>query len=427
MSAFLDEERRTVPVVGFRLSVYRSHAMQFSDFSNAAFFNNPYPLYDEMRAAGPLVKLSAGLYVTGRYSVVHDLLFDRRFGKGIEASVKARYGNAAVDEPIFRMARHMLAGLNPPTHTRLRALVMKSFTARQLERFRLASHEISHRLADALIASDQPDIIRDFAFPLPAQIICTIMNVPLEDAPMLKRLSDDASSVLDVNVMNAEQLRKANESVLELQRYFTALFEARRRNPGDDLISQMVAAEEEGEVMTNEELVANVLLLFVAGHETTTNIIGNSLVSLHRHPEQLILARSNPAILPNVIMECMRHETSVQSTMRVALEDAEVAGVQVARGDVVFVWLGAAHRDPEKFAEPDRLKIDRSFKDVKILSFGGGLHFCLGARLATMEIEAALGTLFSRLPDMRITNLDDLRWHKRSQLRGVESLQIARS
>jgi cytochrome P450 len=401
--------------------------MQFSDFSSPAFFNNPYPLYDEMRAAGPLVKLSPGLYVTGRYSVVQDLLSDRRFGKGIEASVKARYGESAIDQPIFRMATHMLAGLNPPTHTRLRALQMKAFTARQIERFRVASQDISRHLADALIANDQPDVIRDFAFPLPAQIICTIMNVPLEDAPMLKRLSDDVSRVLDVNIMSPEQLQKGNDSVLELQRYFTALFELRRRSPGDDLISQMVAAEENGDVMTNEELVANVLLLFVAGHETTTNIIGNSLVSLHRHPEQLILARSNPAMLPNVITECMRHETSVQSTMRVALEDAEVEGVQMTRGDVVFVWLGAAHRDPEKFVEPNRLKVDRSFKDVKILSFGGGLHFCLGARLASMEIEAALGTLFSRLPDMRITNLDDLHWHKRSQLRGVESLQIARS
>jgi cytochrome P450 len=399
--------------------------MQYSDFSNDAFFTNPYPLYDEMRAAGPLVKLSAGLYVTGRYSVVHDLLFDRRFGKGIEAVVKARYGEGVVDQPLFQMARHMLAGLNPPTHTRLRALLMKSFTARQIERFRVVSQDISHRLADALIASDEPDVIRDFAFPLPMQIICTIMNISLDDAPMIKALTDNASSVLDVNIMSPEQLQKANDSVLELHRYFTALFEARRRNPGDDLISQMVAAEEDGEVMTNEELFANVLLLFVAGHETTTNIIGNSLVSLHRHPEQLILATSNPAMLPNIIMECMRYETSVQSTMRVALEDLEFAGFQLARGDVVFVWLGAAHRDPEKFAEPGKLKIDRSFKDVKILSFGGGLHFCLGARLASMEIEAALGTLFSRLPDMRITNLDDLHWHKRSQVRGVEALKIA--
>jgi cytochrome P450 len=401
--------------------------MQYSDFSNAAFFTNPYPLYDEMRAAGPLVKLSPGLYVSGRYTVVHDLLFDRRFGKGIEATVKARYGERMMDQPLFRMARHMLAGLNPPTHTRLRALLMKAFTARQLERFRQVSHDISRRLADALIASDEPDVIRDFAFPLPMQIICTIMNIPLEDAPILKRETDNASSVLDVNIMSPEQLQKANDSVLELHRYFTVLFEARRRNPGDDLISHMVAAEENGEVLTNEELFANVLLLFVAGHETTTNIIGNSLIALHRHPEQLMLATSNPAMLPNVIMECMRYETSVQSTMRVALEDAEVEGVQIARGDVVFVWLGSAHRDPEMFVEPDRLKIDRSFKDVKILSFGGGLHFCLGARLASMEIEAALGTLFSRLPDMRITNLDDLHWHKRSQVRGVESLQIARS
>jgi cytochrome P450 len=133
---------------------------------------------------------------------------------------------------------------------------------------------------------------------------------------------------------------------------------------------------------------------------------------------------SNPAMLPSVVNECLRYDTSIQSTMRVALEDMEIEGVPIVRGDVIFVWLGAANRDPEKFVEADKLKIDRSFKDVRMLSFGGGLHFCLGARLAAMQIEAALGTLFTRLPDMRITNLNDLRWHRRSQLRGVESLQV---
>jgi cytochrome P450 len=398
--------------------------MQYSDFSTAAFFDNPYALYDEMRAAGPLVKLSPGLYVTGRYPVVHDLLFDRRFGKGIEASVKARYGESAVDEPIFRIARQMLNGLNPPKHTRLRGLLMKSFTARQLERFHQVSHDLSHRLVDALIAKDEADVIRDFAFPLPAQIICTILDVPLEHIPMLKQLSNEVSGALDLNMMNEEQLRKGNHAALELHRYFAALFEARRRSPGEDLVSQMVAAEEDGEHMSNEELVANILLLFVAGHETTTNIIGNALVSLHRHPDQLRLAMSNAAMLPNVVTECMRYETSIQSTLRVALEDAEVEGTRIARGDVVFVWIGAAHRDPAIFADPDTLKVDRSFKDVKILTFGGGVHYCLGARLATMQSETALGTLFSRLPDMRISNLDHVRWHKRSHLRGVESLQI---
>ncbi|CAB3769274.1 cytochrome P450 [Paraburkholderia humisilvae] len=401
--------------------------MQYSDFSTAEFYENPYRLYDEMRRAGPLVKLSPGLFVTGRYAVADRLVTDPRFGKGVEASVRARYGDSAIDQPVFRFAYQMLLSLNPPKHTRLRSLLMKSFNARQIERFRQVSQDISNRLADAVEQKGQADLVRDFTFPLPIQIICTILEIPLEDGKLFRQAADDLTKVLDVGKMNPEQLEQGNRSALELERYFSALLEKRRRNTGDDLLSQMIAAEEAGQHLTDEEIVANLILLFVAGHETTTNMIGNSLISLHRFPDQLRLAIANPDRLPNVVKECMRYETSVQSFMRVALEDTQAEGTSISRGDVVFVWAGAANRDPEMFDDPDTLKVDRSFKDIKTLSFGGGPHFCLGARLATMQIEAALSTLFTRMPDMRIANLNDLHWHQRAQLRGVESLIVDRS
>jgi cytochrome P450 len=185
----------------------------------------------------------------------------------------------------------------------------------------------------------------------------------------------------------------------------------------------MIAVEDDGQRMTDEEIVANILLLLVAGQEATANMIGNALIALHRHPDQLQFAKSDLAMLPQAVSECIRYDSSIQSTMRVALDDMEVEGVHVERGSTIDVCIGAANRDSGKFAEPDVLRIDRPVEDGSVLSFGGGLHSCLGARLASMEIEAALAAIFTRFPSMSITNLARLRWRWRSGLRGVESLQ----
>jgi len=397
--------------------------MQYRDISTPAFFANPYPVYDEMRETGPIVQLAPKLFSTGRYSVAEALLLDRRFGKGIEAAVMARYGAGVIEQPPFRTFRSMLPGMNPPKHTRLRALLMKSFNARQIDKFRQASFDISNRLVDNLTKSSHGDLVKDFAFVLPMQTICTILDVPLEDASLFKEAADHVSGAIDVTPLSPEKLEQAKQSAIELEAYFAKIIRVRRENPGEDLISQMILAEEEGERMTDEEIVANVCFLFVAGHETTENMIGNALIALHRQPEQLQRAISDLSILPSVVNECMRFDSSVQMAQRVALEDVEFEGLSIERGNLICVCLGAANRDPEKFSNPGVLKIDRD--EGRMLSFGSGLHFCLGARLATLEIEAALATLFTRLPDMRLTNLDDLRYRHNSALRGVDALHAS--
>ncbi len=187
--------------------------MQYSDFSTAAFYANPYPFYDEMRAAGAIVKLAPGLFVTGRYSIVDKLLVDRRLGKGIEASARARYGDDVIDQPLFRLARQMLLGMNPPKHTRLRSLLMRAFNARQIEKFRQISHDISNRLVDALAPARHGDLISDFAFLLPTQIICTILDVPLQDAPLFKQAGDDVTGVLDPNDLRSPTSPRSNCNV----------------------------------------------------------------------------------------------------------------------------------------------------------------------------------------------------------------------
>ncbi|GLU34689.1 cytochrome P450 [Trinickia caryophylli] len=394
--------------------------MQYSDLSTPEYFANPYPIFDAMRDEGELVRLAPKLYATAHYAFGEKLLLDRRFGKGIVEAVKARYGEGVIDQPPFRTFRSMLPGLNPPKHTHLRALIMKSFNARQVEKFREASYTISNRLIDKLAREPQGDLVSGFAFLLPMQTICTILDVPLEDAAMFKKAADNAAGALNVTPLNAEQLEVAKQSALELEAYFGRVLAERRRQPGDDLISQMILAEEDGERLSDDEIVANLCFLFVAGHETTENMIGNSLIALHHHPDAFARAKTDPAILPAVVNECLRYDSSVLIAQRVALEDLEIDGHELQRGDLVCVFLGGGNRDPKQFDDPNTLKIDR--EGVRPLSFGNGLHYCLGARLATLEIVAALETLFERLPKLQLTNVDTLNYRRNNALRGVDSL-----
>ncbi|WDD91549.1 cytochrome P450 [Burkholderia sp. FERM BP-3421] len=394
--------------------------MQYSDLSTPAYLDNPYPVLDAMRDEALLVQLAPRLYATSHYAFGEKLLLDRRFGKGIVEAVKARYGEGVIDQPPFRTFRAMLPGLNPPKHTHLRALIMKSFNARQIEKFREASYAISNQLVDKLAREPQGDLVSGFAFVLPMQTICTILDVPLSDGAMFKKAADKAAGALNVTPLNAEQLEESKQSALQLEAYFARVLAERRKHPGDDLISQMILAEENGERLTDDEIVANLCFLFVAGHETTENMIGNSLIALQRHPEQRERVKADPSLMPNVVNECLRFDSSVQIAQRVALEDIEIDGYALKRGDLICVCLGGANRDPQQFEDPNTLNIDR--EGVRPLSFGNGLHYCLGARLATLEIAAALETIYARLPNLHITNLDALPYRRNNALRGVDSL-----
>ncbi|MBU9191414.1 cytochrome P450 [Burkholderia gladioli] len=394
--------------------------MQYSDLATPDFLKNPYPVFDAMRAEGQLVKLAPKLYATSHYGFGEKLLLDRRFGKGIVEAVKARYGEGVIDQPPFRTFRSMLPGLNPPKHTNLRALLMKSFNARQVEKFREASYTISNQLIDRLVKEPQGDLVTGFAFPLPMQTMCTILGVPLSDGAMFKRAADRAAGALNVTPLNAEQLEESRKSAIELETYFAKVLAERRKEPGDDLISQMILAEEDGQRLTDDEIVANLCFLFVAGHETTENMIGNTLIALQRHPEQRERVKADLSIMPRVVTEALRYDSSVQIAQRVALEEVELEGQTIQRGDLICVFLGGGNRDPEKFENPDRLDIDR--ENVRPLSFGGGLHYCLGARLALLEIAAALEVVYTRLPNLHLTNLDALPYRRNNALRGVDSL-----
>jgi cytochrome P450 len=366
------------------------------------------------------------MFVTGHHDIIEALLLDRKMGKRYLDSIRVRYGEEGVYEPVCQTLSRMLLSMNPPAHTRLRALLMKAFNARQIEVLREVTQAVVDELIDALPWSRPFDLVSQFTLPMPIRIICRLLDVRVDDAPTLGTEVGELVQSLEAAPMNADQLANANAAALNLEAYFKDVVAARRRKPGTDLISTLLSVNDDGDTFTEDEIISNVILLFAAGHETTSNMIGNALISLHRHPDQLDKLRAHPELLPRAVSECMRYDSSVQLVGRTALEETEVDGVTLPKGTLVFMMLGAANRDPAQFDNPDKLDIERPVSTTRWIAFGAGIHYCLGARLATLELETALKKLLTRLPDLRLTNLDDLKWHPRNTLRGVTSLIATR-
>ncbi len=266
------------------------------------------------------------------------------------------------------------------------------------------------------------DLIEDFAFRLPVTIICDMLGIPEDHREQFYKSSRDGGRLLDPVPLSPAEIEQANAGNAMAQMYFQQLFELRRRNPGDDLTTQLVQAEEDGSKLSNEELTANIILLFGAGHATTVNLVGNGLLALHRNPDQLALLKANPALITNAVEEFLRYDSSVQMSGRVALEDIDdLGGKKIPKGESVLCLLGSANRDPAVYPDrPDRLDITRP--NVRPLSFGGGIHFCLGAQLARIEAEIAIATLLRRLPDLRLDDAENPEWRPTFVLRGLKRL-----
>ena len=366
------------------------------------FIRNPYPSYERLRTMDPMHITPFGIYVASRHADVSLVLRDKRFGKDYVERTIRRYGPQIMEEPAFRSMRHWMLQQDPPDHTRLRGLVGKACTARRVEDMRPRIQQIVDETLDRIVDQGHMDLIEDFAFRLPVTIICDMLGIPEDHREVFYKGARNGGRLLDPVPLSRAEIDEANAGNLAAQMYFQQLFELRRSNPGDDLTTQLVQAEEDGSKLSNEELTANIILLFGAGHETTVNLIGNGLLALHRSPDQLELLKANPALITNAIEEFLRYDSSVQSTGRVALEDIEqLGGKKIPKGETVLCLLGSANRDPAVYPDrPDRLDITRP--NVRPLSFGGGIHFCLGAQLARIEAEIAISTLLRRIPNLRL-------------------------
>jgi cytochrome P450 len=384
------------------------------------FIRDPYPHYHHLRANDPVHRSALGFFVASRHADVSLVLRDKRFGKDFVGRMTRRHGAAILEEPVYRSMRHWMLQQDPPDHTRLRGLVVKAFTARRVEDMRPRIQQIVDETLDRIAPQGHMDLIADFAYRLPVTVICEMLGIPREEHELFHAGARASGRLLDPVPLTRAEIDEANADNEASQEYFHALFELRRREPGDDLTTQLVRAEEEGSRLSNEELTANIILLFGAGHETTVNLIGNGLLALHRHPEQLRQLREDPSLTANAVEEFLRYDSSVQLTGRAALEDVTVGATAVAKGDGVLCLLGAANRDPAVYPDPDRLDI--TGPNIRPLSFGGGIHFCLGAQLARIEAEVAIATLLRRLPGLTLDDPEHPAWRPTFVLRGLNRL-----
>ncbi len=384
------------------------------------FIKNPYPVYEVLRDKAPVIKTPLGFWLVSRHEHVNLLVRDRRFGKGFEKRMTRQYGAEYLNQPAIRSLGLMMLVQDPPVHSRLRGLVNKAFTTRSIDSLKPRIEQLANDLIDAVIDNGKMDVIADFAHKLPVQVICDMLGIPEDHRDGFTRGSQVSGRLIDPSPLTEEELASANERTKMSQAYFNSLFELRRADPGDDLTSHLVAVEEAGDSLSDEELTANIMLLFGAGHETTSNLIGNGLLALHQQPDQLELMKSGNINWGDAVEELLRYDSSVQLTSRTTAEPVAFGDVEIPAGEQVVGLLGAANRDPSIYPDPNKLDLTRS--GVRASSFGGGIHICLGARLARLEGEVAFKTLMDRIPDLSLPEADSPRWRNTFTLRGLEDL-----
>jgi pimeloyl-[acyl-carrier protein] synthase len=383
------------------------------------FHANPYPFYRALREEDPVHQSPLGFWVCTRYDDAVMILRDPRFGReGMAKLMEARLG---LTQDTSR-ARDMLFQ-DPPDHTRLRALVSRAFTPRVVEVMRPHIQEIVDGLLDRVDGARAMDVIEDLAYPLPVTVICEMLGVPAADQDIFKTWSTDIARSLDAAILPADSdaIPRGRDARLGLADYFRSLIATRRKDPKPDLLSALIAAEEEGNKLSEGELVSTCMLLLIAGHETTVNLIGNGLLALLQHPDQLRALRDDPGLIQTGVEELLRFDGPVQRTGRMTTAEVEIGDKRIPRDSVVVSVIGAANRDPKQFADPDRLDVSR--KDNRHIAFGFGIHFCLGAPLARLEGQIALGTLLRRMPKLALVS-DVPEWRESSTLRGLKSLPV---
>jgi cytochrome P450 len=310
---------------------------------------------------------------------------------------------------------------DPPDHTRLRGLMNRAFTPRAVEALRPNIERIVDDLLDAIVARGSSDLIADFAYPLPASVIMDMLGVPRSDLGVMKVWSDDIALFVGIARATPDKYEKAQAGTRAMAAYFRRLVAERRKAPRDDMISALIAAEEQAQHLTEDEIVASCILLLFAGHETTANLIGNGVLAFLRHPAELAKLRARPELAPAAVEECLRYDGPSGALARVVAVAHEMGGRQLKAGERVYAWMNAANRDPRRFADPDRFDLERP--DNRHLTFGHGAHFCLGAPLARLEAQIAFPRIFERLHGLELTT-DKFEWMDSLILRGVKKLPV---
>ncbi len=413
-----------------------SSGLVFDPF-DPRWVTDPFPLYAELRQEAPVHRNHLGFWVLSRHADCLALLRERRASSDSTRVDAARLAfrlrrdpaaTRAADPARTRAAAAMVEARpflfrDPPDHTRLRGLVSKAFTPRVVESMRPRTQQIVDELLDAALDEGDVDLLRALAYPLPVQVICELLGVPAEDQGRFQAWSGALARGIDPEFLLPDEVVDARQAaVVEFAQYFFELLAERRASPGDDLISALALAEDGGDTLSEAELLSTCILLLVAGHETTVNLISGGVHALLCHPDQWRRLRQDPGIVRNGVEELLRFVSPVQFTVRTIVEDLDLAGVPMEVGDFVMALLGSGNHDPEAFVDPERLDLGRA--NVNHLGFGFGIHHCLGAPLARMETQVALTALARRAPDLALAT-DTVSYRPTVALRGLEALPVS--
>ena len=391
------------------------------------FRDDPYPFFAALRQHEPVHQTPFGVYLLSRHADAAAIVRDPRLSNNQENSELFRAfadANPQSDEAMDQMNTVVMLFMDPPDHSRLRGLVSKAFTPKMVERLRSRVQQIVDERLDAVEArgDGRMDVVTELAYPLPVVIICELLGVPPEDHATFSSWSSELAASIDPDpLITPEQQVRINAAGEAFLQYFSELIERRRRSLRDDLLSALIEAEEGGDRLTQDELLGTALFLLIAGHETTVNLIGNGTLALLRHRDQLDRLRDNPDLDRHAVEELLRFDSPVQLTQRITLDDYQVGDVTIPKGQNLIPLLGAANRDPDAFAEPDKLDLGRENANRHV-AFGGGHHFCLGAALARLEGAAAIGTLVRRFPAIDLAGEPQRR--TTFTLRGLEHLPV---
>ncbi|MEU1489449.1 cytochrome P450 [Streptomyces sp. NPDC005776] len=388
------------------------------------FVADPYPAYAELRATGRAHYFEpTDQWLVPHYADVAALLRDRRLGRTyLHRFTHEEFGRTpppVAHEPFETLNGQGLLDLEPPDHTRIRRLVSKAFTPRTVEQLVPTVQRLATGLVDDFVAQGGGDLLTAVAEPLPVAVIAAMLGIPESDRAPLRPWSAAICGMFELNP-SEETARAAVRASLDFSAYLRELIAQRRGNPGTDLISALIAAHDEGERLTEQEMVSTCVLLLNAGHEATVNTTVNGWWTLLRHPEQLAALRADHGLLPTAVEELMRYDTPLQMFERWVLDDIEIDGTVIPRGSEVALLFGSANRDPARFTDPDSLDLAR--RENPHITFGAGIHFCLGAPLARVELNSSFGELLRRAPGMRL--VAEPEWNPGYVIRGVKELRV---
>jgi cytochrome P450 len=400
-----------------------------------ATIQDPYPVYAYLRENDPVHWNSMfNCFMLTRYDDVNMVFSDhQRFSSDVWSAVPERMSETLDLEPeseslqllkqIVPFLAENLQGMDPPDHTRQRTLMMKTFTPRMLESFRPTVQKLVNELIDQHIAEGRMDLVADLAYPLPSNVILDLLSIPRSGRPYIKASSEAINEFVSTLLFNGPAVWPRLAGIFaEVKTYLKGLIAERRQHPGEDLLTKMVLAEENGDMLSEDEIVIATNFLLFAGHETTANLIGVGMYYLLQNPEQMEQLRADPSKIPAGVEELLRYVSPVHMLARQALQEVTIHGVTIPKDGSIYLCVGAANRDPEKFPDPEKLDINRP--PTRTLGFGHGIHYCLGAALARMESQVTFETILRRLPKIRLAPGETPAFRPNYFLRGLLALPV---